>query len=218
MAEQIAQQDVDKGLVALAQTMDAGCFAALLTLINWGKTWQAIFDKSINGMDGNHARAMMLFLTGVGADPMTWAKHGPTAMAVLNNEITKWTADAVYRDANSMPWLVLSVVGPALSGSSKGINFGTKAHQIINEHFSAGVMPNVPDLADIVDEFERRRESHESIGAVSELADRAAAPAYPTGTAIPQGPGTQQSQTSQHPNGNSADAFSGLGGNVRRSV
>lgn len=209
--ESISTEEIDEGLAKLAGTMDAGCFACLLSLLNWAKTWQAVTDNTIDGMDGNHARALMLFLTGVGADPFTWSKHGPAAISVLNNEIAQWTGDAVYRDANSMPWLVFSKVGPALSGSSKGVNFGAEAHAIIHEYFTPGEIPHVPDLADVVGEFERRRENSQNTGQIEQIAAGGAKPVNRTNAPVSQRPAGRNQPKSNDP-------FSRVGASVRRSV
>lgn len=139
----------EQGMNELRGTMNAGAFTCLLSLLNWAKLWQNLHEGTAE-MDADSAHAMMMPFSGVGADPAAWMEHGPKVVGSIVNEISKWSADEAYRAANTMPWCMLSVVGPGLALSAKGMQFSIEAHRIIGEYFTVGESPDVPSLADVI--------------------------------------------------------------------
>lgn len=202
------ERQVPEGLKQLASTMDAGAFACFLSLFNWAKQWQRLYDAGL--LDADMARAMMMWLTGVGADPHSWLRHAPKVGGALENEISTWVADAVYKDANPMPWLIVSKIAPALAGSSKSFEHQIEAHRVVGEHFTAGEIPDVPELNEIVNAVTRARGLAESAEAAAGTAGaRATAPNQPS-KGLPAG----SKQSAAEPG---TDPLSGLGAAVRRN-
>lgn len=120
----------------LKECMDGNAFMILLDLYNWAQKWDAMYANKLE-WDDSAMRMMFYPFIGFGNNPRLWAVVAEKVHTAVSIFAPMWMRDKVYREANSMSWLMLSHVATILAAQSMGHDGQNKAIDVLAKGFKS---------------------------------------------------------------------------------
>jgi len=123
----------------IASLMDSNSYTILLGLMNWAGLFQTMHNASVSEaeegpkMTDDYFKCMLTPFTGFGANPMVWQNMSHALVPQIMSVVLQWRSDEVYRQANTMTWLMLQTAAPTLANIDKGWEAASDVYKILAE-------------------------------------------------------------------------------------
>lgn len=120
----------------IAELMEPNSYQILLGLVNWSNLFQELHNAGATGEGGAKMtddvfRVMVSPFTGFGGNPMVYQQLSHALVPQIMSCIIQWRADESYREANTMPWLIIQAAAPTLANIDKGWEAASGVYKIL---------------------------------------------------------------------------------------